>query len=65
MRETLAFDDSVGITHMRVIHMQMPPEPDEKSFYEGLLDALCRFSLLNRLTKTQVIDFITLVPSNN
>ena len=30
-----AFDDSVGITHMRVIHMQMPPEPDEKSFYEG------------------------------
>ena len=26
---------------------------------------LCRFSLLNRLTKTQVIDFITLVPSNN
>ena len=35
-----AFDDSVGITHMRVIHMQMPPEPDEKSFYEGLLDAL-------------------------
>lgn len=34
-----AFDDSVGITHMRVIHMQMPPEPDEKSFYEGLLEA--------------------------
>jgi hypothetical protein len=29
-----------GITHMRVIHMQMPPEPDEKSFYEGILDAL-------------------------
>jgi hypothetical protein len=26
---------------------------------------LCRFSLLNRLTKTQVIDFITLIPSNN
>jgi hypothetical protein len=25
----------------------------------------CRFSLLNRLTKTQVIDFITLAPSNN
>jgi len=25
----------------------------------------CRFSLLNRLTKTQVIDFITLIPSNN
>ncbi|MGA3093441.1 MAG: TniB family NTP-binding protein [Terriglobales bacterium] len=35
-----AFDDSAGITHMRVIHMQMPPEPDEKGFYEGLLDAL-------------------------
>ena len=25
----------------------------------------CRFSLLNRLTKTQVIDLTTLVPSNN
>jgi replication-associated recombination protein RarA len=35
-----AFDDSVGITHTQVVHMQMPPEPDEKSFYEGLLDAL-------------------------
>src|SRR5260370_8412856 len=35
-----AFDDSVGITRMQVIHMQMPPEPEEKSFYEELLGAL-------------------------
>jgi hypothetical protein len=28
-------------------------------------EAVCRFSLLTRLTKAQVIDLIALVPSNN
>ena len=52
-----AFDDSVGITHMRVIQMQMPPEPDEKSFYEGLLDALGSRGLSSNRTENPLKSF--------
>jgi hypothetical protein len=34
------FDHSVGITTSQVVSMQMPPEPDEKSFYEEMLGSL-------------------------
>jgi replication-associated recombination protein RarA len=34
------FDKRVGITTARVVSMQMPPDPDEKGFYEGLLNTL-------------------------
>lgn len=34
------FDKRVGITTARVVSMQMPPDPDEKGFYEGLLSTL-------------------------
>jgi replication-associated recombination protein RarA len=34
------FDTQVGILESRVVAMQMPPEPDEKSFYSELLGAL-------------------------
>ena len=34
------FDDVTGITRMQIVIMQMPPEPDEKSFYSELIDAL-------------------------
>lgn len=39
--------------------------PDYPNLPTVGVEGLCRFPLLNRLTKTQVIDFITLVPSNN
>jgi type II secretory pathway predicted ATPase ExeA len=35
-----AFDDRAGIERMEVVAMQMPPEPDEKSFYTQLLSSL-------------------------
>jgi replication-associated recombination protein RarA len=35
-----AFDRTVGISCMQIVSMQMPPEPDEKSFYGELLDSL-------------------------
>ena len=31
------FDNRLGITSARAVAMQMPPDPDEKSFYEELL----------------------------
>jgi replication-associated recombination protein RarA len=34
------FDQRTGVTHMPIVSMQMPPEPEEKSFYEELLHAL-------------------------
>lgn len=34
------FDNRLGITSARAVAMQMPPDPDEKSFYEGLLSTL-------------------------
>jgi hypothetical protein len=34
------FDGRTGITVAPVVTMQMPPEPDEKSFYDELLGAL-------------------------
>lgn len=34
------FDIRMGVTTAPVVTMQMPPEPDEKSFYEELLGAL-------------------------
>lgn len=34
------FDNAVGITRMQIVSMQMPPEPDERSFWAELLDAL-------------------------
>jgi hypothetical protein len=34
-----AFDDRAGIERMEVVAMQMPPEPDEKSFYTQLLSS--------------------------
>jgi hypothetical protein len=34
------FDNHLGITSARVVSMQMPPDPDEKSFYEELLGNL-------------------------
>jgi Bacterial TniB protein len=41
------FDNHVGVTKSRVVSMQMPPDPDEKAFYEellGTLQAPVRFS---------------------
>lgn len=35
-----AFDDTAGIQRMPVVALQMPPEPDEKSFYTQLLASL-------------------------
>src|SRR5258707_8421153 len=35
-----AFDRTVGISCMQIVSIQMPPEPDEKSFYGELLDSL-------------------------
>jgi replication-associated recombination protein RarA len=34
------FDNHLGISSARVVSMQMPPDPDEKSFYEELLGNL-------------------------
>lgn len=34
------FDNRIGMTTSHVVSMQMPPDPDEKSFYEELLGAL-------------------------
>ena len=34
------FDSNVGIQRMQVVAMQMPPEPDEKSFYTQLLSSV-------------------------
>lgn len=34
------FDERTGISHMPVVIMQMPPEPNEKDFYEEFLTAL-------------------------
>jgi Bacterial TniB protein len=34
------FDGRTGVTVAPVVIMQMPPEPDEKSFYDELLGAL-------------------------
>jgi hypothetical protein len=28
-----SFDNTVGITRMQIVSMQMPPEPDERSFW--------------------------------
>jgi hypothetical protein len=30
------FDKRIGITTARAVLMQMPPDPDERGFYEGL-----------------------------
>jgi replication-associated recombination protein RarA len=41
------FDDRMGVTRSQVVSMQMPPDPDEKAFYEellGTLQAPIRFS---------------------
>jgi type II secretory pathway predicted ATPase ExeA len=35
-----AFDDRAGVQRMPVVALQMPPEPDEKSFYTQLLASL-------------------------
>jgi type II secretory pathway predicted ATPase ExeA len=35
-----AFDDRAGIQRMQLVALQMPPEPDEKSFYTQLLSSL-------------------------
>lgn len=35
-----SFDHSVGAMRMQMVSMQMPPEPDERSFWAELLDAL-------------------------
>jgi replication-associated recombination protein RarA len=35
-----SFDHRAGITRMQLVSMQMPPEPDERSFWAELLDAL-------------------------
>ena len=34
------FDPTVGVQKMQIVAMQMPPEPDEKSFYTQLLSSL-------------------------
>jgi len=34
------FDSAVGVQKMQIVAMQMPPEPDEKSFYTQLLSSL-------------------------
>ena len=34
------FDERAGIQRMQIVAMQMPPEPDEKSFYTQLLASL-------------------------
>lgn len=34
------FDSTVGVQKMHIIALQMPPEPDEKSFYTQLLSSL-------------------------
>lgn len=34
------FDPGAGVQRMRVVVMQMPPEPDEKSFYAQLLSSV-------------------------
>jgi type II secretory pathway predicted ATPase ExeA len=34
------FDSTIGIQRMQVVVMQMPPEPDEKSFYTQLLSSV-------------------------
>jgi type II secretory pathway predicted ATPase ExeA len=34
------FDSTVGVQKMQIVAMQMPPEPDEKSFYTQLLSSL-------------------------
>jgi type II secretory pathway predicted ATPase ExeA len=34
------FDAAAGVQSMRIVAMQMPPEPDEKSFYAQLLSSL-------------------------
>jgi type II secretory pathway predicted ATPase ExeA len=34
------FDSTVGVQRMQIIAMQMPPKPDEKSFYTQLLSSL-------------------------
>ncbi len=34
------FDDRMGVTRSQVVSMQMPPDPDEKAFYEELLGTL-------------------------
>jgi Bacterial TniB protein len=34
------FDPGAGVQRMRVVAMQMPPEPDEKSFYAQLLSSV-------------------------
>jgi hypothetical protein len=34
------FDSTVGVQRMQIVAMQMPPEPDEKSFYTQLLSSL-------------------------
>jgi hypothetical protein len=35
-----SFDAAAGVQKMRIVAMQMPPEPDEKSFYTQLLSSL-------------------------
>ena len=34
------FDSTIGVQKMQIVAMQMPPEPDEKSFYTQLLSSL-------------------------
>jgi integrase/recombinase XerD len=43
----------------------VPLGPNLAQRLKRYVEERCRFSLLNRLTKTQVIDCITFVPSNN
>ena len=35
-----SFDDKMGVQNMPVVALQMPPEPDEKSFYSQIMSAL-------------------------
>jgi type II secretory pathway predicted ATPase ExeA len=37
---TPVFDSTVGVQKMQIVAMQMPPKPDEKSFYTQLLSSL-------------------------
>ena len=37
------FDDKIGVQRMPIVALQMPPEPDEKSFYSQILTSLSVF----------------------
>ena len=59
-----SFDHQAGITRMQIISMQMPPEPDERSFWAELLDALGspinygHTALMMRRTARELLRFV-------